>query len=157
MLVGSNSETTQPDSRDTKMEPEVSPSGLEWREEEREEWPGGKEVEALLQLAPEEAQSRLQSEAAELGRERAQQSREAAGISSLMYRDVQVGAGREGGTEGREGRRIYHFCVKHKNTLSHTHTHIHRSFSLSSVCHTLSVPLRLRLNVQHWTWVDSPR
>ena len=102
MLVGSNSENTQPDSKDTKMEPEpvVSPSGLEWREEEREEWPGGKEVEALLQLAPEEAQCRLQSEAAELERERAQQSREAAGISSLMYRDVQVCAGREGGTEG---------------------------------------------------------
>ena len=103
MLVGSNSETTQPDSKDTKMEPEpgVSPSGLEWREEEREEWVGGREVEALLQLAPEEAQSRLQSEAAELGREMAQQSREAAGISNLMYRDVQVCAGRE---EHREGR-----------------------------------------------------
>ena len=102
MLVGSNSETIQPDSRDTKMEPEpgASQSGLEWREEEGEEWAGGREVEALLQLAPEEAQSRLQSEAAKLGRERAQQSREAAGISSLMYRDVQVCAGREGGTEG---------------------------------------------------------
>ena len=140
MVVGSNSENTQPDSRDTKMEPEpvVSPSGLEWREEEREEWPGGKEVEALLQLAPEEAQSRLQSEAAELGRERAQQSREAAGISSLMYRDVQVCAGREGGTEGREGRRIYHFCAKHKNTLSHTHTSTGASLSLWSAIHCQS-------------------
>ena len=104
MLVGSNSENTQPDSRDTRLEPEpvASPSGLELREEEREEWAGGREVEALLQLAPDEAQSRLQLEAAELGRERAQQSREAAGISNLMYRDVQVCAGK-GGTEGRGG------------------------------------------------------
>lgn len=133
MMVVSNSENTQPDSRDTKMEPEpvVSLSGLEWREEEGE-------VEALLQLAPEEAQSRLQSEAAELGRERAQQSREAAGISSLMYRDVQVCAEREGGTEGREGRRIYHFCAKHKNTLSHTHTSTGASLSLWSAIHCQS-------------------
>ena len=54
------------------------------------EWAGGREVESLLHLSPEEAQSRLQWEAMELGRERAQQSRVAAGISSLMYRDVQV-------------------------------------------------------------------
>ena len=117
MLVGSNSENTQPDSRDTRLEPEPvsSPSGLERREEEREEWAGGREVEALLQLAPEEAQSRLQSEAAELGRERAQQSREAAGISNLMYRDVQVCAGREG--RGRLGG--FGGCRIH--SLSHTH------------------------------------
>ena len=104
MLLGSNSENTQPDSRDTRLEPEpvASPSGLERREEEREEWAGGREVEALLQLAPEEAQSQLQLEAAELGRERAQQSREAAGISNLMYRDVQVCAGMERGS--RRGR-----------------------------------------------------
>jgi len=140
MLVGSNSETTQPDSKDTKMEPEpgASQSGLEWREEEGEEWAGGREVEALLQLAPEEAQSRLQSEAAELGRERAQQSREAAGISSLMYRDVQVCAGREGGTKGREGRRIYHFCAKRKNTLSHTHTHPKELLSLFGLPYIVS-------------------
>ena len=117
MLVGSNSENTQPDSRDTRLEPEPvsSPSGLERREEEREEWAGGREVEALLQLAPEEAQSRLQSEAAELGRERAQQSREAAGISNLMYRDVQVCAGREG--RGRLGG--FGGCRIH--SLTHTH------------------------------------
>ena len=104
MLLGSNSENTQPDSRDTRLEPEpvASPSGLELREEESEEWAGGREVEALLQLTPEEAQSRLQSEAAELGRERAQQSREAAGISNLMYRDVQVCA--EGGSRGGRNR-----------------------------------------------------
>ena len=117
MLVGSNSENTQPDSRDTRLEPEPvsSPSGLERREEEREEWAGGREVEALLQLAPEEAQSRLQSEAAELGRERAQQSREAAGISNLMYRDVQVCAGMKG--RGRLGG--FGGCRIH--SLSHTH------------------------------------
>ena len=118
MLVGSNSENTQPDSRDARLEsePVPSPSGLERREEEREEeWTGGREVEALLQLAPEEAQSRLQAEAAELERERAQQSREAAGISNLMYRDVQVCAGREGRARlgGFGGCRIH--------SLSHTH------------------------------------
>ena len=48
-------------------------------------------MESLLHLSPEEAQSRLQQEAVELGRERAQQSRAVAGVSSLMYRDVQVG------------------------------------------------------------------
>ena len=109
MLVGSNSENTQPDSRDTRLEPETvaSSSGLKRREEEREEWAGGREVEALFQLPPEEAQSRLQSEAAELGRKRAQQSREAAGISNLMYRDVQVctGNGQARREQGREGRR----------------------------------------------------
>ena len=55
------------------------------------EWAGGREVESLLHLSPEEAQSWLQQEAIELGRERAQQSRVAASVSSLMYRDVQVG------------------------------------------------------------------
>ena len=146
MLVGSNSENTQPDSRDTRLEPEPvsSSSGLE-----REEWAGGREVEALLQLAPEEAQSRLQAEAAELGRERAQQSREAAGISNLMYRDVQVCAGREG--RGRLGG--FGGCRIH----SLSHTHINRSFSLCLVSRTLSVPVRLRHSVQHWMWVDSPR
>ena len=112
MLVGSNSENTQPDSRDTRLEPEPvsSSSGLE-----RAEWAGGREVEALLELPPEEAQSQLQAEAAELGRERAQQSREAAGISNLMYRDVQVCAGREG--RGRLGG--FGGCRIH--SLSHTH------------------------------------
>ena len=133
MLVGSNSENTQPDSRDTRLEPEPvsSPSGLERREEEREEWAGGREVEALLQLAPEEAQSRLQSEAAELGRERAQQSREAAGISNLMYRDVLVCAGREGAGKARRFWRM-------QNTLSLTHTLTGASLSLWSSVHCQS-------------------
>ena len=134
MLVGSNSENTQPDSRDTRLEPEPvsSSSGLERREEEREEWAGGREVEALLQLAPEEAQSRLQSEAAELGRERAQQSREAAGISNLMYRDVQVCAGMKGG-KGK-ARRFWRM----QNTLSLTHTLIGASLSVWSPVHCQS-------------------
>ena len=100
MLVGSNSENTQPDSRDTRLEPEPvsSPSGLERREEEREEWTGGREVEALLQLAPEEAQSRLQSEAAELGgREPSRAGRLLASPISCTEMCRCVQGGREGG------------------------------------------------------------
>jgi len=92
MQVGSEPiqlDITQPDTRMESggMESEPAPSlspppGLEWA--------GGREVESLLYLSPEEAQSQLQREAMELSRERAQQNRMAAGVSSLMYRDVQV-------------------------------------------------------------------
>lgn len=92
MQVGSEPiqlDITQPDTRmesggmESESAPSLSPPpGLEWT--------GGREVESLLYLSPEEAQSQLQREAMELSRERAQQNRMAAGVSSLMYRDVQV-------------------------------------------------------------------
>ena len=46
--------------------------------------------EGLLQLSPEAAQSRLRQEAGELDKERGRQSRAAASVSSLVYREAQV-------------------------------------------------------------------
>ena len=53
-------------------------------------WSGGKEVEALLTVAPSEAQEQLSMEVEQLERERTKQSRAAATVSNQMYKEAQV-------------------------------------------------------------------
>ena len=54
------------------------------------QWSGGKEVEALLTVAPPEAQKQLSLEVEQLERERTRQSRAAASVSNQMYKESQV-------------------------------------------------------------------
>ena len=53
-------------------------------------WSGSKEVEALLMVAPSDAQEQLSAEMEELERERNRQSRAAASVSNQMYKEAQV-------------------------------------------------------------------
>ena len=53
-------------------------------------WTGGREVEALLQLSPSAAQSRLGAESGRLERERTQQARAAASVASHMFQETRV-------------------------------------------------------------------
>ena len=53
-------------------------------------WSRGKEVEALLTVAPSEAQEQLGMEVEQLERERTKQSRAAATVSNQMYKEAQV-------------------------------------------------------------------
>ena len=68
----------------SQITPEHSPSPSESSSSENE-W-----TEDLLSLPPSKARARLREEAKELGRESSRQSRAAAAVSSIMYKEAQV-------------------------------------------------------------------